>query len=334
MASVLNSFKNFLFGGDAPSVQDTTGQGMQYGNQSLDAQNKYAQGMMGNPTQGAIDQYTTGSDTGSKAATENVQGNSLLMGGLNAMKGQLGTGQGLQEGQTGILNGLQSQGYQLTPGDRNLYGQASGDIARQFGQQGNQAAASLASRGLSNSGAAGATFSGLAGNQNEMLAKAQQQIMQQRFQNTIQQIGQQQNFINSLNSQNNQAAGNYHNAAAGDIQNQYQRQLAGAQNTAGQLSQAAQNTTQGNSANNAANLQQYNTLMNNTPMNIGDFITAGAGQGLQSGLANGPMAAYGMGGGGGSAPNPVTGPGAKKLGGGPMDNMGMGAGGGTPSMFA
>lgn len=87
-------------------------------------------------------------------------------------------------------NELASKGYQLNDQDREAYGQASGDISRQFGQQEQDASKMLARRGLGGgaSGAAGATFSGLAGSKNEMLAKAQTDIAQKRMQDTTQRL--------------------------------------------------------------------------------------------------------------------------------------------------
>ncbi len=157
--------------------------------------------------------------TGGMLASYNVSKDPLMQGGLDAEKQQLQTGQGLFNDQSGRLTQMQNQGFQLKPEDQTLYGQTSGNIARMFGQQGNAAASNLAMRGMSNSGAAGATFSGLQGNQNEMLAQAQQQIMQQRFQNTQNQIAQQQQFMGNLNSQNNQMAGKF-----ADTSGQYQNQ--------------------------------------------------------------------------------------------------------------
>jgi hypothetical protein len=196
----------------------------------------------------------------------------------------------------GRLDNLENQGFNLTPGDNTLYGQESGNIARQFGQQGNQAASDLAMRGLSSSGAAGATFSGLAGSQNEMLANAQQQIAQQRFQNTMGQISQQQNFINSMMGQGNQATseGNAANQSAANInqnlgnyagqqlQNQYGRQLAGAQAYNNNLAQTAGQTASSNNSNNQANLAASGFNAANTPANFGDFLGAGIGSSVQN----------------------------------------------------
>lgn len=217
--------------------------------------------------------------TGSKFATEQVQNNPLLMQGLNDIQGQLKTGQGLQSDQTGRLKTLQDQGFQLTPEDQTLYGQTSGNIARQFGQQGNQMSQDLASRGLSSapSGAAGSMFSGLAGNQNEMLAKAQQDIMQQRFTNTQNQITQQQKFIGDLNSQNNSAAGNYSSQAANDVNQQYGRQLQGVQDQDARTTRAAQLQQSANTDFNSSQLASGQYNMDNRPKNFSDYLNAGLG---------------------------------------------------------
>jgi len=230
-------------------------------------------GLQANQQQGLDNALATGATTGSQYATQQVQSNPLLSQGLNQIQGQLQTGQGEQAQQTGLLNNMQSQGFNLTPGDQSLYGQEAGQIANQYAQQGNQAANSLASRGLSSSGAAGAQFSGIAGNQNQQLAQAQQQIAQQRFTNTQNQIAQQQNFIGSLNSQNNQAANNYSGQAANDVNQQYGRQLAGAQQQTGSLEAGA-------TANNAANtstLQGQTFNAQNAPATLGNIVTGALG---------------------------------------------------------
>src|ERR1700755_2019927 len=54
---------------------------------------------------------------------------------------------GLQSQLSSEGNKLATQGYQLTPEDNEAYGQASGNITRQFGQQDNDIAKSLAARG-------------------------------------------------------------------------------------------------------------------------------------------------------------------------------------------
>ncbi len=107
-----------------------------------------------------------------------------------------------------------------------------------------------------------------------MLAQAQQQIMQQRFQNTMNQIGQQQQFLGSLNQQNNQAAGNYAQQGANDINQQYGRQLQGAeaqrQNQGGLLSGAAGGQNNANSNYNQAMLGAGNFAQQNKQETFAD----------------------------------------------------------------
>lgn len=140
---------------------------------------------------------------------------------------------------------LAQQGYQLNQDDHTAYGQISGDIARMFGNQENQTARSLASRGLAAapSGAAGAAFSGLAGNKNEQLAKAQMDIASQRFDRTMQRRQQLANTQTDLNGQ-----------YQGAVQNQFGRQMAGVQQSRNNLENAAGLQTDQNKAANAANL--------------------------------------------------------------------------------
>lgn len=147
-------------------------------------------------TQGAV----TGGTEGFGQATKDIQGNAML----GQLYGQGGTlGRTTQEEQQ-----LANQGFQLTPEDRTAYGQASGDIARQFGESDQSLAQALSDRGLSNSGVAGAAFSGSQGNKMEQLAKAQQNIANQRFQSNLQRLGQTRQFLGQLGQQGEQAVQN------------------------------------------------------------------------------------------------------------------------------
>ena len=235
------------------------------------------------------DALMTGGDTGSRYATEQVQ-NNPIMGQIFGEGGQFGKDLAFQNEAMGRERDLQSQGFKLTNDDREAYGQASGDIARMFGQSENSLSQSLAQRGLSAgpSGAAAAQFSGLGGNKNEMLAKAQTDIANKRMQNTVQRIGQQQQFINQL-QQNNTATGQLGNKAIGD---QYGRQLSGAENRQGQLNKAAGLNIQQNAAVNEGNLQSLQDKRGAK----GGTLVEGFGKGLYAGAAN-----MGAGGGGGGS---------------------------------
>jgi hypothetical protein len=254
-------------------------------------------------------QRLTNGVSGTQAATDAVQSNGIL--------GQLFGQGGALSGAIGKENQLQNQGYQLTPEDQTMYGQASGDVARLFGQQENSAANSLAMRGLASAptGAAGATFSGLAGNKNEMLAKAQQQIMQQRYQNTQQQIQQQQQFISQLGGQ-----------AQNAIQGQYGRQLAGEQSKTGALAQGAGLQTGANAQANQSNLAAKNFEQANKPANFADYYLSGVGQGLQQ-QGNNTSNPFNSGSG---SPYSIFSDQQKNA----SSMMGGGSGGGGASMFA
>jgi hypothetical protein len=184
----------------------------------------------GNAGNDALNKMLSEPGGGSEQATKDFQNNPLMS--------QVYGGNKLGD-QMGRLTGMQDQKDQLTSGDQSMYGQMSGDIARQFGQQGANASASLAQRGLGAgpSGAAGATFSGLAGNQNEMLAKAQQNIMQQRHQQNMEALGQQMGFVNQLQQ-----------GAQQGIQGQFRNRLSGAQAASESQSKTNEQNLQGQMA--------------------------------------------------------------------------------------
>lgn len=225
----------------------------------------YGDASSGSGSSGFAAALATDPRTGSKMATEQVQNNPIL-GQLYGEGGQMSKQLGQYGDQYGKLTDLQNQGFDLKPEDQSLYGQMSGSIARQFGQQGNQAANSLASRGLSSSGAAGAQFSGLAGNQNEMLANAQQQIAQQRVQNTMQQIGQQQQFLSQMGGNINNMGAN----AAGAVNQQYGRNLSGVQQNADSMQKTAGLQNQANQAESEYGLQGADFNAKNKPENFMD----------------------------------------------------------------
>lgn len=131
-------------------------------------------------------------------------------------KGLYGEG-GLQSQLQTEGNDLSSRGYGLQQQDHEAYGQAAGDISRQFGQQEADTSKMLQRRGLGggSSGAAGAAFSGLAGNKNEMLAKAQTDIAQKRMADTTQRLQANRALQSSLGMQGQQASQSMANAKYG-----------------------------------------------------------------------------------------------------------------------
>lgn len=220
----------------------------------------------------------TGPLTGSKYATEQVRNNALL-GGLFGQGGQLEKAQEQ-------YNQLANQGFQLQPQDITAYGQASGDIARLFGAQEQGLAQSLADRGLASapSGAAGVGFTGLQGNKNEMLAKAQMDIANQRMQNTMQRMGQLQSYIGNLGQQ-----------GANAINQQFGRQSEGAQSQrAGLMGTAG---LQGQE--NLRNFQQQMESFGTRPATIMDQAIGDAGTASSSFAKSFGSLAGSMAGGGG-----------------------------------
>lgn len=243
------------------SVLTKYGNGSQNFDEALNAG-----GFSGSQADELRQRLATDATTGSKYATEQVQNNPLL-------SGLYGQG-GLQSQLSNEQNQLSNQGFKLNSDDMSAYGQASGDISRQFGQQEQDVSKSLARRGLGggSSGAAGAAFSGLAGNKNEMLAKAQTDIAQKRYQDTMSRLNNVRSQMQSLGGQ-----------ASNDIDSQYQRQLAGAKRNDANLSGLAGLQTGANNSANAANQAEMQSKSDNK----GQTIFDAAGQGLFSGVKEG-----------------------------------------------
>lgn len=180
---------------------------------------------------------------------------------------------------------LASQGFQLAPEDREAYGQASGDVARMFGQQEQDLSKSLARRGLASagSGAAGAGFSGLQGSKNEMLAKAQTNIANQRMQNTQQRL-----------MQNRQLQQNLAQQGTDLRQGEYEgmrRSLAGSAGAEQGLNNENQQTMAAQQA--AIKPGLFSTIGQGLQRGIGQL--AQAGPGMAVGGVGGGMASSGMG---------------------------------------
>lgn len=126
-------------------------------------------------------------------ASQQVQSNPLL-------SGLFGKG-GTLDRTIGQEQSLGSKGFSLQPEDHEAYGQASGDIARMFGQNDQSLAQALSDRGLSSSGVAGQQFSGSLGNKNEQLAKIQTDIAQKRMQMNNDRLNQTRNFLTQMGGQ-------------------------------------------------------------------------------------------------------------------------------------
>lgn len=210
---------------------------------------------------------------GSRLAAQEIQNNPLTTNlfGKGGLNDRLGTEE----------QDLASRGYSLQQPDHEAYGQVSGNISRQFGQQEQDLSKSLARRGLGggSSGAAGAGFSGLAGNKNEMLAKAQTDIAQKRMADTAQRLQSTRAMMGQLGAQ-----------GASLQDDQYSRQIAGAKNRQQNITNSAQLQSGANAQNNAAGLSS----MEDKRGSKGKTLMEGLGQGMfsssqQVGAAPGTM---------------------------------------------
>lgn len=187
----------------------------------------------------------------------------------NAITGQI-YGQGGLFGQT--LNqekDLANNGFNLTDTDKTAYGEASGNIARQFGQNDASLSQALSDRGLDSSGVAGQTFSNSLGNKNEQLAGLQTSIAQQRMQMNQQRLAQTQNFLGQLGSQANTDINSDFNAKNEAAKTSYGMASGYLKDMQGQSDEQLQ--------------QQQQTQHGSTLSNIISGATAGAGAGASMG---------------------------------------------------
>lgn len=203
---------------------------------------------------------------------------------------------------------LSSQGFKLTSDDHEAYGQASGDIARMFGQQEQSLASALADRGLATggSGAAGAQFTGLQGNKNEQLAKMQMQIANQRMENTKARLADTRSYSLGLAGLGQDAE----NSA-------FNRNMTGANSRTSLASDLAGQTRGDYSAQAAQDQAEMESKLANKKKNLGDALANGLYAGVQGGaqsFTEGVM--------GGNAKTAM----------GPMS--GMPSGGGAPSGYS
>lgn len=104
---------------------------------------------------------------------------------------------------------LATRGYGLQQEDKEAYGQASGDIARQFGRAEGGLAQALAARGLSQSGSANRAFMGSQGNKLEQLAGLQRKIADDRVKTNMQRLANTRQFQTQLMGQQAQTMGQY-----------------------------------------------------------------------------------------------------------------------------
>lgn len=212
--------------------------------------------------------------SGSKMATEQVQNNDLL-------RGSFGQGGSLSQA-LGQEHQLATEGFTLHPEDYTAYGQASDNIARMFGQNGNNLAQALASRGLAGAGGGvvGAQFAGLQGNQNEQLAQAQMSIAQNRMNMNRQLLNDTRNYIANMTGQ-----------AESSLNSQYNRNMSGVNSNMNALnSQQANDTSAYNAQSNAMNNAWQAQQAGRTP-----GLMDAVGSGIQAGVRGGVQKSVGGG---------------------------------------
>jgi hypothetical protein len=169
---------------------------------------------------------------------------------------------------------LGSRGYSLQPEDYEAYGQASGNIARQFGQTENSLAQSLASRGLSqgNSGIAQAQFTGLQGSKNEQLGQMQRQIADDRMKSNLERLNSTRSYLTNLGSLGQQALGGIRSA-----------NMAGMDQMIGAANNLSGNERSDFSTQEAVNQASMTSKLANKEKSLGDAISGGLFSGVQGG---------------------------------------------------
>ena len=180
------------------------------------------------------------------------------------------------------------ESYGLTPTDLAAYGQASGDIARQFGQSGNNLAAMLSAQGLGSSKApATQAYSGLLGNQNEQLAKAQMGIAQNRIATARGLANDRMNATLQAQGANNALMGGLGTLGQNAMTNQFNRQLQGSEDAynqrAGTAGLGMQNQGLQQNVNNASWTQEQQSKGPGLGQILGGLVGGGI-SGLASGL--------------------------------------------------
>lgn len=281
-------------------------EGGQNGGNLYQAGSMHNQGLSANAVadnyQGAMDDHAADAGVGTDIANAAVQ-NSPITGGLFGNGGTLDQTISQESQQA-------NQPWALTDQDQSAYGQASGSIARQFGQSDNSLSQAMSDRGLSDSGVAGAAFTGAQGNKQEQLGQLQTQIANNRQQMNMQRLAQTQSFLGQLGQQ-----------GANDVNQQFGRQTQGVQ-TERAGAQMGMNWlgSQQNQSNEALQQEQQTAH--------GSTLSSALG-----GMAAGTSAGYaaGMGGSGGKKP--------PQMGSSSDSSIGSSAGGGdsmsdASSMFA
>lgn len=279
LADKLNYYSNPRFADPNETVEDPeTGEDVPVG----ELRNRLKQAVEGE-SQGVDyssmlgDQIAIDPMTGSKLASEQVRTDPLS-------KDFFGEG-GLQSRLMGEEKDLAGRGFSLQPEDYEAYGQASGDIARLFGQEEQGIAQSLADRGLAAapSGVAGAEYSKAFGNRNERLASAQRKVADDRMRMNLDRLNSARSTLMQTGQMGQQA-----------LQNQFGRNLSGVQQKQGQVSEAARMAQQGRGIQQAQMNQGFEQREATKGPSFGDIL-GGVGTSLLGAASGGVGTALGGG---------------------------------------
>ena len=244
--------------------------------QQINAQRSALSGMGGGSV--LSDALATGAATGNRFASDQVMMDPLYAG-LFGKGGMQEKSQGEYLSAIEALKG-RDESYGLKDSDLAAYGQAAGNITRQFAGAGQNLASMLADRGLSTgqSGVANQAFSGMMGNQMEQLAQSQRAIAQQRVDTAR---GLAQNRA-QLSSQMSQGLGNL----AGNLQGQYYGQnLAGYGARHGQTNKAAELGMNQQALNQNTLNEMFKQQQATRDPGLGDYITGGIKSGIGTGIS-------------------------------------------------
>lgn len=181
---------------------------------------------------------------------------------------------------------LATRGYELQPQDREAYGQAAGDIARQFGQRDMALSQALAARGLSKSGGARSAIAGSVGSKQEQLARLQTDIAQRRMDSNLNRLSQTRGYLNQI-------MGQYQGALGAKDQLAQSKGQMGMQALGGLASQGNENMAQRQAT--AKNSTFSNALSGAISGGVSGLVTGGPVGAAAGAGAGGVMGANGMG---------------------------------------
>jgi hypothetical protein len=189
-------------------------------------------------------------------------------------RGQFGEGGSLAQALSQEKE-LGSRGFSLQPEDYEAYGQASGNIARMFGQQEQSLAKALANRGLSagGSGTAMAQFTGLQGSKSEQLGQMQRQIADDRMKSNLERLNSTRQYLTNLGGLGQQALGGIRDA-----------NIRGMGLMADTASSLSNNQRSDFSTQEQVNQASMTSKLANKEKSLGDAISGGIFSGTQAGV--------------------------------------------------